>query len=152
MSAFARQSTRSIAILRYFFYGTLLDADIRRRVLGHAMAPPGTPARLDGYVRVGVPGKSYPTLVAGPGSVHGQLFDGVTPALRQRLTAFEGTGYREAVLTVATDTGVETTARVLVARCPPRVITGWSLERWRRVDKARFMRGLDGAAPPPRSR
>ena len=46
---------------RFFFYGTLLDADMRRLVLGLGRADPALePAELPGYRAVLAKGQRYP--------------------------------------------------------------------------------------------
>ena len=46
--------------MRFFFYGTLMDADIRRAVLGVRALAPAERATLDGWRRVKKAGVSYP--------------------------------------------------------------------------------------------
>ena len=128
--------------MRYFFYGTLLDEGVRRRVLGIAPLRERT-AWLSGYARVGMPGKSYPTLVDAMQSVTGGLFEGITVRQRRRIIAFEGVEYREAILPVRVETGAEIPARVFLPRRPPKVTIPWSYERWQRIDRARFLRALN---------
>jgi hypothetical protein len=138
--------------VRYFFYGTLLDPDVRRLVLGSPAAS-GVPARLGGFRRVGVAGRSYPTLVPVPdGSVEGLVVDTITPRQRVRLVAFEGREYREIVRTVMLADGDEREARLFVSRRPARVALHWSLALWQRREKDRFLRALAGNAMPPSAR
>jgi gamma-glutamylcyclotransferase (GGCT)/AIG2-like uncharacterized protein YtfP len=135
----------------YFFYGTLLDDEVRRHVLGLPRSQPGEPARLDGYRRVRVPGKRYPALVAGPGTVTGMLFEVGSAHRRRRLRRFEGTEFREAEVTVATG-GAEWQAIAFLPRRPLAGGADWSLAHWQRTEKRRFLTALAGAATPPSAR
>jgi hypothetical protein len=136
--------------MRYFFYGTLLDPDVRRAVLGRpAHALRGRHAVLDGYRRVTVPEKSYPTLAADAGgAVAGLVFGGITPALARRLNVFEGTAYRIACCHVRLEDGAVVSARVFVPRLrPPSGGRPWDYEGWKKKAKRRFLAGLDRERP-----
>jgi hypothetical protein len=110
-------------------------------VLGLARALPGEQAQLHGFRRVRAPGKSYPTLIAGGGMVSGLLVGGISPRQRERLALFEGVvEYCEAILPVRTAEGDEQPVRLFMPRRPPRSAEDWSFERWRRVDKRRYLR------------
>ena len=118
-------------------------------MLGLARALPGARAQLDGYRRVRVPGKSYPALIAGAGSVAGLLVAGITPRQRERLALFEGVAeYREMILSVRAGDGGKACVRVFVTRRPPRWTADWSFEHWLRVDKARYLRRFSGDGYP----
>ena len=138
--------------MRHFFYGTLLDPDVRNRVLGLAARAEGRPARLDGYRRVHAPGKGYPVVIPGSGSVAGLLFDGVTPRQRLRIAAFEGTGYRKVLMTVTVVDGQALTAWAFLPLRPPQFAAEWSLQRWRKFEKVRLLRLLDARGPAVRAR
>ena len=77
--------------MRLFFYGTLLDPALLRRLTGRpAMLQP---AVLHGFRRVRLRGTPYPTLAPGRGTVFGALYVADRAALR-RLNAYEGPRYR----------------------------------------------------------
>ena len=85
-----------------FFYGTLLDPAVRRRVLGRTLSPrTQRPALLFDYTREHVAGRPYPMLVAHPGAVvDGVVARGLTTRDLARLDAYEGSEYRLAPLAV----------------------------------------------------
>jgi hypothetical protein len=62
--------------LRFFFYGTLIDADVRRLVLGRLAPDEVEPATLSGWRRVKLAGVTYPGIVPdAKGWVEGVLAD-----------------------------------------------------------------------------
>jgi gamma-glutamylcyclotransferase (GGCT)/AIG2-like uncharacterized protein YtfP len=128
--------------MRYFFYGTLRDPDVRRLVLGAASPQTGVAARLDGYVCIRLPGKPYPALAPGDGSVAGLLLDGISPHQRARLAVFEGTAYRETVLTVSGPGETLLSARAFIPRRLPRSGRQWCLRYWQRHHRPRLLRVL----------
>ena len=79
-----------------FFYGTLLDVDVRRLVLGvSAERLRLEPARLHGYRRMAKDRSTAPLLVPGPGMwVEGLLARGLDRPQMARLCHFEGRNYR----------------------------------------------------------
>src|SRR6185312_9048779 len=65
-----RQPARRVdlpPLMRFFFYGTLLDRDVASLVLGRRL-PPGAfvPAALPGHARRRVKGATYPIVVRDP--------------------------------------------------------------------------------------
>jgi gamma-glutamylcyclotransferase (GGCT)/AIG2-like uncharacterized protein YtfP len=129
--------------MRYFFYGTLLDADVRRAVLGSvAIGSPSQPARLEGFRLAGLSGTPYPVIVAGEGHVEGRVFTLATPRARERLRSFEGGAYIESVQCVCGASGEMLRARLFMPRHALRSNGEWSFERWRRIDKRRLLRAL----------
>lgn len=133
--------------MRFFFYGTLMDPALRALVLRGLRARSAGPARLAGYRRARVAGKSYPMLVADSrAAVDGVLVRGLPRRALARLDRYEGGDYR--TVTHAVHVGARAVpARVYVA-VPGRVKPGgaWSYEDWRRRAKAatlaRIRRGL----------
>src|SRR5690606_32610492 len=102
--------------LDFFFYGTLLDDDVRAAVLGRtapACAP--VPAVLAGFRRVPVSGRSFPALIADPrGRVDGALLAGLDAAAAARLSYFEGPEYDPLLRPVVDAAGVSRDAWVFV--------------------------------------
>ena len=125
----------------YFFYGTLMDADLRARVAGGPGALAGEPARVEGYARVNVAGTSYPMLVPRPGGrVEGCLVRRVDGRQSARLARFEGAGYELRVLAVQT-AGGPALARTFMARPGVRASTRpWELDSWRRRFKPLYLK------------
>lgn len=140
--------------MRYFFYGTLMDDDVRRVVLGRRAPRTVTPAVLEGWGRVLVAGASYPAIVRRAGArVDGVLARGIDAAAARRLDRYEGAEY------VAIEAEVRTSARstpvtaiVFVPR-PGHVRTRagkWDFDIWRRRRKRSFLAKL--GAPPRATR
>jgi hypothetical protein len=125
--------------MRYFFYGTLLDADVRDRIVGPCAV---TPARLDGWQRVAMQGKSYPVIVRRFGAtVDGLLADGLDRAAARRLETYETDEYETERVTVTAADGRRVPALAFVAGARARPGTApWCLEDWRTRHKRAFLR------------
>lgn len=123
--------------MRFFFYGTLIDADLRRALCGPA-ADGWTiaAAELADHRRGRSRGRAYPFLVPAPGaSVPGLIAGGLDAEAAAVLTLYEGGGYRVARLRPRADAGpVDAWAfvprRAVAAKLP------WSLEEWQGRHKA----------------
>ena len=129
-------------MMRFFFYGTLLDADITALVLGRRLPPAAfVPARLPGHTRRRAKGVSYPVLVRDPGGeVPGAIVGGLSARDVARLVAYEGPRYRIAPLKVKV-AGALTTVSVfepVEERFQP-VDGSWDLALWQRRDKRPFV-------------
>jgi gamma-glutamylcyclotransferase (GGCT)/AIG2-like uncharacterized protein YtfP len=127
--------------MRFFFYGSLLDAAIRAAVMGPAAAGcRAVPASLVGWRRRACRHAIYPVLKRKRGGrVSVCLVDGVDPAAAARLTAFEGRNYRVATVYLQTEGG-RCTAYVFL---PSRRIADpgeWNEADWLRGRKARALR------------
>jgi hypothetical protein len=131
--------------MRFFFYGTLLDPDVRRQVLGRVADTLAVePAVLTGYRRVYVRGKTYPVVVPDPASaVEGCLMRGLDRRASRRLIDFETDEYDLVERTVVTASGETVRCRVFVAgrRAAPSVLP-WDYETWRRRHRSEFGRRL----------
>jgi len=126
----------------FFFYGTLRDADVRRRVLGRDLALSAVEdAEIRDFRAVFVTGASYPTLVARrDANAPGVLVRGLNGTDASRLAEFEGTPYQVRRLLVTGERSGGVTARVFVIRGGVRA-TGraWTLADWRRRFKRTFL-------------
>ena len=128
--------------MRFFFYGTLMDADIRRAVLGDRAPEAVEPATLLGYRRVAAANGAYPMLLKASGyEVDGVVVRGLDKIARARLDRYEGDEYE--LIDVDVATREKRALRVLVyvpARDnSPRMSPGpWTLDMWQR----RFKREL----------
>jgi hypothetical protein len=116
------------------FFGTLMDEDVLSAVLGHPVAAEMTePARLAGWRRTNIAGRTYPMLVPHPtGAVEGLLVHGLDERDRRRLDHYEGPEYRVGCVKVRRRDGNEVMAESYL--CPPGVAGGraeWRLETWR---------------------
>jgi hypothetical protein len=82
--------------MRLFFYGTLLDPDVRSLVLGRFVAPEElVPAVLPHFRRIYVAGRSYPMILPHRGgAVDGVVATCLTRDDLARIALYEGDGYR----------------------------------------------------------
>ena len=129
--------------LRYFFYGTLLDFDVRALVLTPGSRNvPVEPAILHGYRRVFMAERVYPVIAPLPSSsVAGVLSGKLNTEDAARLAAFESDEYDEVSLDVISDSGQTVTARVFVAGSRAvQSLTAWNLANWQRRHKQEFLR------------
>lgn len=142
--------------MRFFFYGTLLDPDVRRLVLPHCHRDLAlTPARLTDWRRARARHGRFPVVRRQPGGrVDGLLAEGIDAAGVHRMAHFEGDGYSVGRLTLAV-AGRAVEAQVfLPERRALALPEPWSLAAWQRRDKRRFLpqvqrwMGEFGAAGP----
>jgi hypothetical protein len=129
--------------MRFFFFGSLMDADVRAAVLGPRAARLQIgPARLVGYRRWSVSGGHYPMLLPdGESEVEGVLVDGIGRRDAARLHFFEGSDYAPAIRSIVGSDGVRRTAFVYLSSINLRSDRrAWNFALWQRSYKARFMR------------
>jgi hypothetical protein len=133
--------------LRFFFYGTLLDAEIRRLVLGAAVEL--EPALLRDWQRVKLGGGPYGTLVPGRGAA---VTGGITPRLAaralRRLYTYEGPEYRVATLRPVLADGARPIVSCFLARARhtgPR--EEWRFEDWAGAHRAALVAALRAGRP-----
>ena len=137
-------------MIDFFFYGTLVDAEIRRLVLGRSVPDEAVrEAWLPGYRRFPVAGQPYPAAVP----VDGAITDGVVmsgASLRDAaiLSCFEGADYDaspcqvrfEADEASAKANGSENAAWVFVASDRVKRDAGqWQIEAWKTAHKSAFL-------------
>jgi hypothetical protein len=126
-----------------FFFGTLLEPRVLALVTGLAIgAEDLIPARLAGFRRVRVQGKSYPTLVEDPlTEVVGAIWRGRHPAAIARLNAYEGDSYSGELHQVTLADGTVLPAWVYLTR--PELLQPsaepWDLDRWRQAHLPAFL-------------
>jgi hypothetical protein len=129
----------------FFFYGTLLDHDVRRAVLGPVadrLEPEA--AQLRDWHRVRFAGRVYPVIVPRAGRmVEGCIVRGLPASAVVRLRQFEGPEYLLARVRVTADSGSDVLARAFVGsgRLAPSTVS-WHLEDWTRRYKAALLRQL----------
>ncbi len=82
--------------MRFFFYGTLLDPEMRARILGDEARPVVLEAAiLRGWERYFEPGVPWPMIRRRDGvAVEGALANGLSEAAGELLDAYEGEFYR----------------------------------------------------------
>lgn len=133
---------------RFFFYGTLLDADLQAAVIGRAVPSDAlAAASIAGFRRVRAAGQTYPILIPGVGAdrVDGAIASGFTYQEIERLVAYEGEGYALTTLSARLAEGGTTTVQVFlpVAGALKASNEPWDFARWQREDKPRTLaRGL----------
>lgn len=139
--------------VNYFFYGTLIDPEVLRLVLGREVAPLSRrKARLQGYRRVFRHNATYPVLIADAASaVEGILVVALAPRDVIALKRYEGPDYETVELPVAVVNGRQVRASVFVpARsCAPSAID-WTFEEWRQRFRGAHLRRISRTrrAPP----
>jgi hypothetical protein len=135
--------------VRAFFYGTLIDADVRATVLGPtARHRPVEPAVLPGYRRLTMRGCTYPVIVRDArGQVPGVLMRGLSRADFRRLLDYETDEYRAVDAAVLTRSGKRIVAKVFVAsaRAMPSPVP-WNAADWQRRFKRALLRRLRAGA------
>lgn len=129
--------------MRYFFYGTLMDKDVLRRVFGSRRLAGlrREVAVLRGFRRVGIKGASYPTIIAAPGAtVSGLLVGPVLAAEADLLARYEGSAYVRRRVRVATEAGGHCQAFTFLCLNRTRAAGGdWQLDAWQRRAKPHFL-------------
>lgn len=131
--------------MRFFFYGTLIDPDVRRLVLGRRAPTEVEPARLAGWRRVPVAGTTYPAIVRDPlAVVDGILVRGLDAGALALLERYEGSEYEVLLVEVETASGRHVAAQTFALR-PRRVRRRhgeWDFNDWERRHKRRFIAAL----------
>jgi gamma-glutamylcyclotransferase (GGCT)/AIG2-like uncharacterized protein YtfP len=127
-------SAESLLNLPMFVFGTLMDEDLLRIVLGHAIPEQCREvAHLKGWRRPVIAGRTYPMLRPhATGRVAGLLLRDLNEQDRDRLDYYEGPEYRLGVVEVRSSGG--TREQALAYLCPEGIAAGgrdWRLETWR---------------------
>ncbi len=137
----------------FFFYGTLLDADVRALVIGAGAPAELEPATLVGWRRLAHPRATYPMIVpaAADAAVEGAIARDLAPDTVSRLVVYEGPDYRIAAVEVRRAGGGTIAAEVFV---PAGRFVGagrtWDLVSWQRRHKRRYIARMktDGPIAP----
>lgn len=114
-----------------FAYGSLMYSDVIRIVLNRAIDDLEIRhAVLDGYRRVAVPGRPYPTGIPQPGSrIRGKIITGLSKKDLARLDAYEEAFYVRQTITVQTERGMEEALAYIDGRSPlPFAAEEWDAE------------------------
>jgi hypothetical protein len=131
----------------FFFYGTLVDADVRQLVLGRPVPDAAVrPATLQDFQRYSVLDQPYPAAVPHPGvAIDGVVMPGASLIDAAKLTCFEGSDYESELrqVTMSSIAGAgrenERDAWVFIAsERVPRGDPGWSIDDWRAGHKPAF--------------
>lgn len=127
----------------FFFYGTLIDQDVRRAVLGpvaDSMEP--EPATLIGWHRVRLQGRDYPVIVPRRGAaVEGCIVGGLPASAVAKLVRFEGAEYSLTQVEIVGESGEPMKAHTFVGsgQTPPSSIP-WRYDEWRGSERPAFLR------------
>ena len=118
--------------MRFFFYGTLLDPDVRRIVVGRDIALAA--ATLSGWRRLGVVGRHFPMIERdATASVAGVVTESLGPGDVARLRHYEGDGYHLVAVAVRDEGGAGIGASVFAPPDGRFVGAGeWTLADWQR--------------------
>jgi hypothetical protein len=131
-----------IRMMRFFFYGTLLDPDVMALVIGRRLPPSAfVPAILPGHSRRRAKGATYPVVVRDVADrVQGVVVGGLTSRDVARLAAYEGPGYRIARLKVRVGGELVTVSvfEPIVARLQPST-SPWDYALWKGRHKRPFV-------------
>lgn len=122
-----------------FLFGTLLDGDVLRKVIG--AVDQEASATLFGFRRVGVGNGSWPALLPDPvGRADGLLVVPKSPDALDRLRWFEGPLQPPVLHPVTTAAGEVVEAWVCMT-APGLALTDepWDFEAWRRRHKDRYL-------------
>jgi hypothetical protein len=139
-------------VVDFLFYGTLMDRDVLRLVVGRPVAPRARRrALLPGYWRRAVRGEAYPGVVPAAGAqTEGLLIGGLSLKEAARVSRFENTEYEvrlcEAVPLDASGGALPGRLAWVYVATPGLPLTAgdWSYARWRRRDKWRYLNGIRG--------
>lgn len=131
--------------MRFFFYGTLMDPDVCRAVLGDcAEALKIRPALLTGFRRVRANCGNYPVLVRRRGGfVSGHLVEGLDYEALLSMAHFEGREYEPRRALVIDRDGCRVTAWLFLPNhLHLATDRSWDLRRWRYSGKRLLLRQL----------
>lgn len=128
----------------FFFYGTLLDPDVRRLVLGRELEPASLHAAILADHRISrARGKTYPILAEKRGAkAHGLVASHLDDRDAARLFHYEDDGYHTVELDLAVFDGRISAWAFMPGPRMKALPVDWSYAAWRRNVKARVMPGI----------
>jgi hypothetical protein len=138
--------------VRFFFYGTLIDPDVRRIVLGELAPAEVERAMLSGWERVKVRNATFPMIRRRAGArVEGVLARGLDAEARRRLVAYEDeSAYDVFEVAVALASGKRLGAWVFAPPPGGALAAGrgaWRFDDWERRHKRDFLRSIGREGP-----
>ncbi len=139
--------------MRFFFYGTLIDPDVRRAVLGRLAPETVEPATLPGWRRFAAKGVTFPIARPDPkAEMEGVLARGLSAAAGRLLDAYEGDGYRRTKVEIVAS-GKTLSAILYVDDGSGTLVAAqgaWSYATWAKRDKRAFLAKLRTQVAAPR--
>lgn len=135
--------------MRLFFYGTLMDADIRAAVMGGAAPAPVAPATARGWRRVRVSGRPYPTMVAHPtGRVDGLAVSDIDESRLRNLLTYEGPEYHLEIIAIGLECGTSVAAATFLCNPGPGPVPRmWRFGDWLRRHKSASLAHIGRTLP-----
>ena len=139
--------------MRFFFYGTLIDPDVRRAVLGRLAPATVEPAILLGWRRFAAKGVTFPIARPDPkAEIDGVIARGLSAEAGRKLDAYEGPGYRR--IAVPVRLGTKTVEAFLYVDDGSGTLQptpgAWRYEDWVRRHKRDFLATLATQTYAPR--
>ncbi len=135
--------------MRFFFYGTLMDADLRGAVLRDRAPREAAAAVVNGWRRLPVARQSFPIVRGNPRSrLDGVVVRGLDRVALARLQRYEGRDYR--LVRVQALSGGKTIIVNLFVPCRRRLqpdFGDWDLDAWRQRHKRRTLVDLARLRP-----
>ena len=133
--------------MRFFFYGTLMDPDVRAIVLGReaSLAAHVRDAVLFDWERRSTRGVSYPVVVQKPGEhVNGVIVSGLDTLSRRALVAYEGPFYQLMRVNAYVSNGPREALLFAPGAESPLEpeMSGWSYPHWAMKYKKTFVAEL----------
>lgn len=133
--------------MRFFFYGTLMDPDVRAIVLGReaSLSAHVRDAVLFDWERRATSGVSYPVILPRPGEhVNGMIVSGLDTMSRRALVAYEGPFFQLMRVNAYVSNGAREALVFSPAQGSPLMPeeTGWSYPHWVMAHKKVFVQEL----------
>ncbi len=128
--------------MRCFFFGSLMDRDVAKLVLGRVIEPRlQQPGILHGYERLLVAEESYPALAPRPGGkVTGVVAEGISDTDMDRMLFFESDEFVPAACDIELTSGEYVSAQTFLAReVLEYTDQPWNFDHWRRRDKDEYL-------------
>lgn len=132
--------------MRFFFYGTLMDPDVCRLVLGDQYDDlRAEPAALLGFRRVRAVNGNFPVLVRRTGRrLEGQLVENLRPEALLSIAHFEGPDYELRQAAVVDLSGRRWRPWLFMPRFSRAASNrAWNFELWQKRGKARLLPDLE---------
>lgn len=128
-----------------FTYGSLMYPEVVQTILGRSIAATELrDATLEGYRRVAIPDRPYPTGVPVPGfRIEGKLLGPITESELQKLDAYEESFYVRIAVSVTTHEGIREALTYIDGRSQlPFTLQNWDPEKFEKHHLETFIQKL----------